>query len=74
MGIVTIVSDVEKDIIVYETKNLYLAKISGKLQVMLNGNTHAVFVGSPTSIDKGKIFMEKAEKHIDRLRQMYNHY
>lgn len=56
--------------ILHETENLYL---NHKLEICLNGKTHAVVIGVAKNIDHAKSVMEKLEKYPKYLRQMYDH-
>jgi len=61
----------ESDIL-HETENLALVKIGEALEVWLHDGTHSVSVGKPKSVEAGKIFMERAEKHPDNLKKMHS--
>lgn len=60
--------------ILFETENLYLIKKNRKLEIYLNGNTHAVLVGHPKDLPAAKRFMENAERYPKQLRKFHNHY
>jgi hypothetical protein len=59
--------------IVHETANLYLSRVRGILEIRLNGATHAVVVGKPSSVESAKRTMERLERYPAQLRQFMNH-
>jgi len=57
--------------ILYETSDLYL---NSKLEILLNGATHAVVVGKATSLEQAKRVMEKLERYPRQLRVAAKHW
>lgn len=60
--------------ILHETANLYLFDTGKRLEIRLNGATHAVYVGSPASVERGRRVMAALERDISQLRAMYQHW
>lgn len=56
--------------ILLETANLYLNR---KLEICLNGNTHALVVGTARNVEHAKRVMEKLERYPAALRKAYKH-
>jgi hypothetical protein len=61
----------ESDIL-HETANLYLCQRGNKLELCLNGHTHAVVVGNPKTVEDGKRVMAKLEKYPQNLKYLRN--
>lgn len=56
--------------ILHETENMYL---NDRMEVCLNGITHAVVIGKSRNLEHGKAAMAKLEKYPLYLRHMYQH-
>lgn len=55
--------------ILHETANLYL---NGRLEICLNGITHAVVIGKAKSIEQAKRVMANLERHPKSLTRLHN--
>lgn len=59
----------EKNIL-HETEHLYLYRTAKRLEIRLQGATHAIVVGFPRDVESGKRVMARLEQYPHRLRSM----
>lgn len=57
--------------ILHETDNLYL---NTKLEICLNGATHAVVIGRVKTVEQAKRVMTRLERYPHQLRKMHCHF
>ena len=58
---------------IFETENLTLHKVKKEFEIRLEGNVHSVLVGTVSDFEKGKKFMERAERYPANLKRFLNH-